>query len=578
MELSRVSYIGDGVTNLFAVTFPYLSKAHVKVFVNGVEDTTFTWNTPTSIVPSSIPVIDSLVVIQRVTPTTPEVDFVDGSNVTEALLDTATRQALFVVEESKDDFEGSLELDTTLDVYDAKDRRISNVGIPEEGQDVITKDYLEDTYLPTIENAVTVSTSQAGIAITKASEANASAIAAKASEDNAESDKIAVEGYLASLLSSAASSLIGFIQAGANTIARTVQDKLRDNPATEDYSTNAAFMGAVKARSTGEQFYDSGAKIIRLVDRVFVGHAATDHAGGLSPDVGTSWLSNSTDGAHYLLPNSTMLVMPEKRCYGIVAAVKTDLEAVAGSAIAFGGIAINDATGVNAVPAWGFIAEIQHETQDEKTWGIEIALKNASGQGTTLNPYSATPTNLTTGLLLAGGGDNAFGLSATHPCTAGIVFGTGNAKGWNSGIVFRSSSIPTGDAIQLPHSYRMAWYDSTGGKSAEITSTNNTPGALVRLNMLANGFNFLNNSGNSAFYIATAPTHVNRIQLNSNVAGAQPIIEAAGIDTNIDLQLIAKGTGNIRFGTYTASSDVAVNGYVTIKDAGGTTRKLATIA
>lgn len=38
------------------------------------------------------------------------------------------------------------------------------------------------------------------------------------------------------------------------------------------------------------------------------------------------------------------------------------------------------------------------------------------------------------------------------------------------------------------------------------------------------------------------------------------------------------GGGTLRFGAFTSNADAAINGYVTIKDANGTTRKLATIA
>lgn len=38
------------------------------------------------------------------------------------------------------------------------------------------------------------------------------------------------------------------------------------------------------------------------------------------------------------------------------------------------------------------------------------------------------------------------------------------------------------------------------------------------------------------------------------------------------------GTGGVSFGTLTANADAAITGYITIKDAGGTTRKLAVIA
>jgi hypothetical protein len=55
-------------------------------------------------------------------------------------------------------------------------------------------------------------------------------------------------------------------------------------------------------------------------------------------------------------------------------------------------------------------------------------------------------------------------------------------------------------------------------------------------------------------------------------------MSATGSDTNIDLALTPKGTGNVRFGTYTASMALTVQGYIEIKDSGGTVRKLAVIA
>jgi hypothetical protein len=52
----------------------------------------------------------------------------------------------------------------------------------------------------------------------------------------------------------------------------------------------------------------------------------------------------------------------------------------------------------------------------------------------------------------------------------------------------------------------------------------------------------------------------------------------AGSDTNIDLQLSPAGTGVLRFGTRTAIGAETVTGYITIKDAGGTLRKLAVVS
>lgn len=56
------------------------------------------------------------------------------------------------------------------------------------------------------------------------------------------------------------------------------------------------------------------------------------------------------------------------------------------------------------------------------------------------------------------------------------------------------------------------------------------------------------------------------------------LIEPKGTSTDIDLGLSPKGAGLIRMGTLTASGDVAITGYITIKDSSGVTRKLAVIA
>ena len=88
----------------------------------------------------------------------------------------------------------------------------------------------------------------------------------------------------------------------------------------------------------------------------------------------------------------------------------------------------------------------------------------------------------------------------------------------------------------------------------------------------------------------------NYTQVTGASTGYGPIIGAIGSDTNVTLNLRGKGTGavqalsglvasagfavtggNTQFGTYTASTSVTPTGYITIIDAGGTTRHLAVI-
>jgi hypothetical protein len=68
----------------------------------------------------------------------------------------------------------------------------------------------------------------------------------------------------------------------------------------------------------------------------------------------------------------------------------------------------------------------------------------------------------------------------------------------------------------------------------------------------------------------------NYIQIKGAATGSAPSIALVGTDADIDLTLTPKGAGAVRFGTYTATV-TAVAGYILIKDAGGTTRKLAVL-
>lgn len=73
----------------------------------------------------------------------------------------------------------------------------------------------------------------------------------------------------------------------------------------------------------------------------------------------------------------------------------------------------------------------------------------------------------------------------------------------------------------------------------------------------------------------------NRANGALKTASDQIIIEAETVGTgadNIDVTLTPAGTGNVRFGTHSAVAAELTTGYITIKDAGGTTRKLAVIS
>jgi hypothetical protein len=90
---------------------------------------------------------------------------------------------------------------------------------------------------------------------------------------------------------------------------------------------------------------------------------------------------------------------------------------------------------------------------------------------------------------------------------------------------------------------------------------------------------FFSNSGSAEQFrvLHTAGTIANQTTATGSATGVAPIFGVRGTDTNIDLALTPKGTGVVQFGTRTASADVAITGYIEIKDAGGTVRRLAVV-
>lgn len=102
MPYSTVQYTGTGAQTLFAVPYPFISRAHVSVRV-GVVSTAFTWINDGQISISPAPANGAVVTVERNSSrTTRIVDFQDGTQLTEADLDTANLQALYVAQEAFD--------------------------------------------------------------------------------------------------------------------------------------------------------------------------------------------------------------------------------------------------------------------------------------------------------------------------------------------------------------------------------------------------------------------------------------------------------------------------------------------
>jgi hypothetical protein len=170
------------------------------------------------------------------------------------------------------------------------------------------------------------------------------------------------------------------------------------------------------------------------------------------------------------------------------------------------------------------------------------------------------------------------GVSGSTSTSIGTGGGAGSfniyANG-GSGVTFTTNGIGTNEQFRVSHTASAVNYvQVTGGVTGGGIATSPTIGsqgsdANVSLN--------LNGKGNGGVRISAQRTNFITVT-GSGSGGGLATFTTEGGDTNIDLNLTPKGTGNVRFGTYTASMALTVQGYIEIKDSGGTVRKLAVIA
>lgn len=82
-----------------------------------------------------------------------------------------------------------------------------------------------------------------------------------------------------------------------------------------------------------------------------------------------------------------------------------------------------------------------------------------------------------------------------------------------------------------------------------------------------------------SYYSYTDASNYTRLAFKTATGVHTIEAESAGTgEANIDVAIVPKGTGAVRFGTHAAIAAETVTGYITIKDAGGTSRKIAVVS
>jgi hypothetical protein len=216
----------------------------------------------------------------------------------------------------------------------------------------------------------------------------------------------------------------------------------------------------------------------------------------------------------------------------------------------------------------------QEQVTNERISGWELGIKDGGGATATCTVAGGA----ITGLTLTGGGSE---YSVAPSVLAFDPAGTGS--GFAGTATISTAGVVTGLAITAGGTGYSA------GTLITIRSANRSPtlkarwpgqpNISARLDADGSGVVLLGNDQGVAFQAQAADAaSVNYLAVRARASGTEPDIISQGPAADVDIGLVPKGAGKLKFGALTASADAPIVGYITIKDAGGTLRKLAVIA
>ena len=150
MANTYVDYTATASQTDFAFNFDYLEDEHVTVEINGVAQLSSAYsvivesNGDTKVRLNVGATAGDIVRVRRKSqPDTNLVDFVNGSVLTESELDRAYLHNRYLAEEISELNDASLQLEQGGTQWDAKSKRITNVGTPTALADATTKAYVD---------------------------------------------------------------------------------------------------------------------------------------------------------------------------------------------------------------------------------------------------------------------------------------------------------------------------------------------------------------------------------------------------------------------------------------------------
>jgi hypothetical protein len=316
MALSYCRYVADGTTNVFSVSFPYISTSHVEVYKDGaLQSSGWSWATGATIQFTVAPANGVVVLIKRNTPKDQRlVDFTDGNMVFESELDKNTSQMLYIVQEAYDAITSTLQVSPNTAQWDALGKRLENVANPVNSQDAVTKNYLETTYSAELQGYrddtfdYAVSAGQANTNAQAAKDTAVSsrdtAVAAKDQAVTSAADALSSKNAAASSAGAAATSAGNAATSEANALAsKNTAQTAATNAGTSETNANTS-KNAAATSATNAGTSETNALASKNAAQTSASNAATSESrasewADKNEDVPLSFDSSKRSAKHY---------------------------------------------------------------------------------------------------------------------------------------------------------------------------------------------------------------------------------------------------------------------------------------
>lgn len=362
---------------------------------------------------------------------------------------------------------------------------------------------------------------------------------------------------------------------------------LRDDIESTATGLGLALDGTAAGKSitqvtTNNHFVQNNAILHKMGDRILLAGATAND--GLFPNVAQDWMTQLwVAGGFGAGPMASAILgvannTNPNNMIGMLSAVQAKYATSAGTTpIGVFGCVFNDHATL-ATKAYGGYFEAHRTTATPlDTFGIEIDTRTMNAS-ITPNPYQLGDV---IGLQIASGAE--WSATGQFDASAAIQIAP-NPKAFKVGINFYNGALTdlgggVTEAVAMPRYSLLSWYVSGGTRAAYITSSVTSASNGVAMDLTNNQVNMSSVGGALNFAFVHTASVANYLAFYSATAGNAVRILAGGTDSIIDVSVEPKGVGAyLKYGTHVGTGDVACNGYISIKDSGGTVRKLMTTA